>query len=103
MKTFFLFQFKQGSSESKNSEGQRERISILLSCAICKEKSYNPITLHCLHSLCKECFEGNIREQLPDVCDLNSDVLFFCPISHLVTYLVICKETLGHILLPLKP
>lgn len=51
-----------------------------MSCAICKEKSYNPLTLHCLHSLCKDCFEGNVREQLPDVCDLNSDVLLFCPL-----------------------
>lgn len=51
-----------------------------MSCAICKEKSYNPLTLHCLHSLCKECFEGNVREQLPDVCDLNSDVLLVCPL-----------------------
>lgn len=51
-----------------------------MSCAICKEKSYNPLTLHCLHSLCKECFKGNVREQLPDLCDLNSDVLLVCPL-----------------------
>lgn len=51
-----------------------------MSCAICKEKSYNPVTLHCLHSLCKECFEGNVREQQPEVCDLNSDALLVCPL-----------------------
>lgn len=71
--------FEQESSESRNIEGFADKKSELLRCALCKGRTWDPITLHCLHSLCNKCFKVKVKEQQKENCDNNKDVMLDCP------------------------
>lgn len=50
----------------------------LFRCATCEKPFRNVKTLHCLHSLCKECFKERIKEK--ENCNDNSDIILNCPL-----------------------
>lgn len=50
-----------------------------MTCTLCREILDSPITLHCLHSLCKACFERKIKEQNDESCTNTTDVSINCP------------------------
>lgn len=62
-----------------NIEGFADKKSELLRCALCKGRTWDPITLHCLHSLCNKCFKVKVKEQQKENCDNNKDVMLDCP------------------------
>lgn len=78
--------FEQESSESRNIEGFADKKSELLRCALCKGRTWEPITLHCLHSLCNKCFKVKVKEQQKENCDNNKDVMLDCPSCNYQTY-----------------
>lgn len=63
------------------------RTSKLFRCIICEKPFRNLKALHCLHSLCKECFEGKLKAQENENCDVNSDIILNCPLcSHSTSF-----------------
>eukprot|EP00105_Crassostrea_gigas_P033990 XP_019918138.1 PREDICTED: E3 ubiquitin/ISG15 ligase TRIM25-like [Crassostrea gigas] len=82
-----------GSSGSctENSNDRRQRMSLLLSCIICKEKLRNPISFLCFHSICKKCFEGIIRQQQSENCKSRGDIMLRCPSCDYQTSLYVIK------------
>lgn len=85
--------FFKGSSGSctENSNDRRQRMSLLLSCIICKEKLRNPISFLCFHSICKKCFEGIIRQQQSENCKSRGDIMLRCPSCDYQTSLYVIK------------
>lgn len=82
-----------GSSGSctENSNDRRQRMSLLLSCIICKEKLRNPISFLCFHSICKKCFKGIIRQQQSENCKSRGDIMLRCPSCDYQTSLYVIK------------
>lgn len=56
------------------------RTSKLFRCISCEKPFRNLKALHCLHSLCKECFEGKLKAQENENCDVNGDIIINCPL-----------------------
>lgn len=69
---------------SKDKQG--ERISELIRCTQCKESLHDSITLHCLHFLCKACFERKIGEQKDESCTNTSEISINCPACFYCTF-----------------
>lgn len=67
------------SQIDSSKDNQGDRISALTRCTQCKETLYDSITLHCLHFLCKGCFERKVGEQNDESCTNTSEILINCP------------------------